>query len=196
LNTLYSHCHDGQDQPNSEILVTTLHAMLPSFRDIYVVLDALDECKEGEELLALIKKVFGWNLALHMLVASRREKYIEDSLEPIASWQVCVRDDTTDADIRIHVRERLQNDASLKAWPVEVREEIESTLMDGAHGMYSKPFHFLRNWYPHTANINAKVSVGHMPTGRATQVPQNCNAPKNLEIVAEDFRRYIRPNPV
>ena len=111
--------------------------MLGDFQQTFIILDALDECKEREELLGLLKDLITWKVkSLHVLATSRREGDIEEALEPSVTGQVCIQSAVINADIQIHVCERLQNNPKLEKWPSNVRKEIEDTLMDKAHGMY------------------------------------------------------------
>jgi hypothetical protein len=136
LNALFSRRQDGQYQPTTEGLVLTLQHMLKEFNQTFIFLDALDECKEREELLGLIKIIVDWKLdMLHLLATSRRENDIEETLTPLITGQICIKSAPVDADIRTHIHERLQNDTKLRRWPKNVRTEIEKTLMDGANGM-------------------------------------------------------------
>jgi hypothetical protein len=136
LNALFTHSQDGQQQPTTEGLVLTLQQMLRDFNQIFIILDALDECREREELLGLIENIVNCELEmLHLLVTSRRENDIEETLTPLVTGQICIQSALVDADIRIHIREQLQNDTKLKRWPENVRIEIEKTLMDRANGM-------------------------------------------------------------
>jgi hypothetical protein len=51
--------------------------MVQEFDEAYIILDALDECKDGMELLENVDEIAGWNLKkLHILATSRREKDI------------------------------------------------------------------------------------------------------------------------
>ena len=136
LNALFARSQDGWQQPTTEGLALTLQYMLKGFRQTFIILDALDECKEMEELLRLIKGIVDWKLdELHILATSRREKDIEETLTPLITGQVCIQSALVDADICTHIRERLQNDPKLKAWPKNVQVEIEEALMDRANGM-------------------------------------------------------------
>ena len=136
LDTLYSCSQDGQQQPTTDALMSALHQMLEEFCQVFIILDALDECKKREDLMQLVDSIIGWRIGkLHLLATSRREMEIMETLEPLTTGQIPLQNETVDADIQTHVRERLQNDPKLKGWPKEVRMEIEVTLMDGAHGM-------------------------------------------------------------
>ena len=84
LTLLYHRSQDGQHQPTTEGLVLTLQHMLRDFNQTFIFLDALDECKEREELLGLIKRIVDWKLEmLHLLATSRRENDIEETLTPL-----------------------------------------------------------------------------------------------------------------
>ena len=110
--------------------------MLQGFQHSHVILDALDECRQREDLLLLIEEVMSWKLGnLHLLATSRKEEDISDYLDPLVTDQICIQSALVEADIRVHIQERLQNDRNLKKWPANVKDEIESTLISGANGM-------------------------------------------------------------
>lgn len=137
LDALFLRSQDGTQQPSTDDLVSILENMLGDFKQIFLIVDALDECKEMEELLGLIETIVGWDLEnLHLLATSRRLKDIEESLKPMLTDEICIQSALVNADIHIHIRERLQNDAKLKKFPADVKLEIETTLMEGAQGMW------------------------------------------------------------
>ena len=87
-----------------------------------------------------IGEIARWkNGKLHMLATSRREKDIEESLEPLVNDQemICIQSSLVNDDIRTYVHEKLQTDRRSKTWQnwLEVQGEIESTLMEKADGM-------------------------------------------------------------
>jgi len=135
LQALYSRNQNGQQQPSNDGLVATLQSILGDFPMTYIILDALDECTDRAELLELIREISGWKMKIHILATSRKERDIEEALEPLLTGQICVQSEQINGDIQLHVRERLHNDPKLKKWPVKVKEEIEKALMDGACGM-------------------------------------------------------------
>lgn len=112
--------------------------MIGYFKHAYVVLDALDECTEREDLLAFIEELVRTELnQLHILTTSRREGDIEASLGPLTQDQnkICIQSALVDADIQVHIRERFQNDPKLSRWPPKVHAEIEESLIKDANGM-------------------------------------------------------------
>ncbi|KAF1955323.1 hypothetical protein CC80DRAFT_91782 [Byssothecium circinans] len=62
LDTLFSSCESGQRQPSVRALLETLRLMIQELPHAYVVLDALDECAQREELMGVLKTVAGWQL--------------------------------------------------------------------------------------------------------------------------------------
>jgi hypothetical protein len=115
--------------------------MTQEFPQSYIVLDALDECTDRAELMIILERMAGWKLdESHVLVTSRKERDIEISLESIVDTQniICLQSELVDMDISTYVRQRLSDDKSLSKWQrdPDIRHEIETALMKGAHGMY------------------------------------------------------------
>ena len=136
LQLAYSQSQDGQNQLTIETLTIVLRQMLESFNSTYILLDALDECTDREDLLEFIESLMNWNIHdLHVLATSRKENDIATSLEPLVTCQLYIQSGLVDADIRLQILERLSNDLKLKKWSVDVQKEIESALMKGAKGM-------------------------------------------------------------
>jgi hypothetical protein len=136
LDNLFSHCQDGQHQPTIDALTLIIRQILETFQQVFIILDALDECNEREELLPLLETIFNWHLGkLHILATSRQQTDIEDFLEPLVTGQVAIQSARVDSDIHTYVDERLRKDPKLKNWPAHVRLEIEESLMSGADGM-------------------------------------------------------------
>lgn len=56
LQSLYSSCLYGERQPSCDALLVTLRQMMSAFEEIFIIIDALDECTERPELLAVIEE--------------------------------------------------------------------------------------------------------------------------------------------
>ncbi|KAF2706267.1 HET-domain-containing protein, partial [Pleomassaria siparia CBS 279.74] len=141
LNTLFLKCDNGSQQPSVDVLMDVMQQMMQEFAHVYVVLDALDECSEREELMGVLETMAEWQLKhLHVLVTSRKERDIESSLETFIDGQdcICLQSELVDRDIQIYVQQRLENDKRLSKWrkDVALRQEIETVLMKGARGMF------------------------------------------------------------
>jgi Cdc6-like AAA superfamily ATPase len=140
LEALYSYSDKGNRQPSLDALMNVLQHMLQEFPQSYLILDALDECADRAVLMIILEQIAGWQLEeMRVLVTSRKERDIESSLEDIVNREciVCLQHQVVDKDIQTYVRQRLSDDKGLKKWQkdAEIRQEIETTLMEGSHGM-------------------------------------------------------------
>ena len=140
LAAFFSSHMNGERQPTSDALLTTLQQMIREFDETFVILDALDECKERQALLEDIDEMVAWKTGkAHILVTSRKENDIKESLEPLINDEnvICIQSELVTHDIRVYVRERLLTDRKLKRWQrkPEVQQEIEMTLVGKADGM-------------------------------------------------------------
>jgi hypothetical protein len=136
LERLYSSNQDGRWQPTANALVTTLEDILRSFQQAHIVVDALDECTDREELSGLIEEIVNWKIeTLHILVTSRKEREIDKCLKDLVLNQMDIQNSLVATDIQIHVHEKLHKDPKLRKWPEKVLAEIEIELTERAHGM-------------------------------------------------------------
>ncbi|KAF2258195.1 hypothetical protein CC78DRAFT_442173, partial [Lojkania enalia] len=141
LDTLFSSCENGQRQPSVYALLEAVRQLMQEFPQVYVVLDALDECARRAEVMDILETMAQWQLQnLHLLVTSRRERDIESSLEGFVDEQnrICLQSGQVDKDIQRYVRQRLIDDKNLHKWEKDavIKQEIETALMQGAHGMF------------------------------------------------------------
>lgn len=132
-------CNRGRHPTDAELL-STLHQMMAAFDEVFMVLDALDECIERPGLLTSIAEIMRWkDINLHLLMTSRREGDIEEALEPFCdeTTKICLQTAVVNADIRAYVHDRLLEDVRFKRWRKrpEVQTEIEDDLMERAGGM-------------------------------------------------------------
>jgi hypothetical protein len=144
VDALFLSCENGKRQPSLHALLEVTRQAMQEFTQVYVVLDALDECTQRLELMDMLETVAGWQLDnLQLLMTSRKERDIERSLEGYVEEEnaVCLQRDVVDQDIQRYVQQRLHNDKSLAKWNKDaaVRNEIEAALMGGARGMYVSP---------------------------------------------------------
>jgi hypothetical protein len=136
LESLYLRTQYGQQPPDNNGLTQALKEMIKIPRQTYIIIDALDECAEREELLRLIEEIVSWNCGnLHLLSTSRRERDIEEALQDLATSQICVQTSLVDLDIQLHVSRQLEHDPRLRKWSTTVKKEIEEGLMRGANWM-------------------------------------------------------------
>jgi hypothetical protein len=155
VDALFSACENGQKQPSLRVLLEVTLQVMQQFTHVYIVLDALDECTQRQELMSLLETVAGWQLDnVHLLMTSRKERDIESFLESYVKEEdtICLQRDVVDKDIQQYIQQRLSVDRNLARWNKDaaIRNEIEAALMHGARGMYV----CLLNSHRHKADDN------------------------------------------
>lgn len=140
LETLFSSCKNGSQQPNTELFIQTLHAMIGRCKELTIVLDALDEAATPKAVLKWIESLFLIkHPKLHVLVTSREQEEINSIIRRRHSDEevVFVKTDDVNPDIRSYIRARVQGDGEFIRWTSrpDVHHEIETKLMEKANGM-------------------------------------------------------------
>jgi hypothetical protein len=145
LESLFSSCGDGRQQPTSELLLKTILHMIVQVKEVWIVLDALDECntRRGpptEGLLSWIREVLNSKERnVHLLVTSRPEYDIQSEILEFANNDdiLPIQTSLITDDIRAYVRTRVMEENGLKRWRVqpEVQNEIVTKIMEKSNGM-------------------------------------------------------------
>ena len=136
LSKLHAACHDGSQQASTPNLMKALKSIIGYFHQVYFVIDALDECSDQDEVLAVLTAIADWRLHnSHVLATSRRERYIEERLTRIVSSHTNLDSDLVDEDIRCSLRTTLMKDLRFRIWTAAERQEMEDTMMERANGM-------------------------------------------------------------
>ena len=148
LKDLWLECHEGRQRPLLVKLMRELNCLLADFTDVFLVVDALDECPEdnGERgtLLEIITEIHSWQTEhLHILATSRQQTDIEVMLEPLLTAKaISIRDEQVNADVKILVSHEVGTIARKNRWPPILKTEVEEALVLGSNGMYLSPISF------------------------------------------------------
>ncbi|ETW83636.1 hypothetical protein HETIRDRAFT_471885 [Heterobasidion irregulare TC 32-1] len=129
----------GSAQPSEKSLLEALELLLVQFKDVYVVLDSLDECTERESVLAWLQRILRWEAfehKIHILVSSRDELGIRRSLELLHVVQACIQGKSVDDDIRTYIDRTLQTDRHMQRWNDTTKEEIRKHVLEISKGMF------------------------------------------------------------
>ncbi|KAJ5671287.1 NACHT nucleoside triphosphatase, partial [Penicillium longicatenatum] len=125
--------------PPVDALLESLRRLLDRFRYTYILLDALDESprdSKREGVLRAIQVIRSWSIpSVHLLVTSRSELDIRESLDPSPDQEISLRNSGTNRDIANFISYRLKNDAKLQRWKSR-HEDIEKKLTTGAQGVF------------------------------------------------------------
>jgi len=143
LVNLYAHCGNGHQEPTLDDLQNTLQRILDGFSSTFIVLDALDECAEREKILNWIQTFIlekKKNLGLHLIVTSRPEQEIEDKFK--SCYYLDLVEESENHDLVSYIDYQLENNSNLRKWDSETQEQIKSTLIKKADGMYVYFQHF------------------------------------------------------
>jgi hypothetical protein len=137
LNDLYDKYSSDSRRPSIETLYHTLLLILDGVHHAYIIIDALDECTERDELLQWIDEIARWKVGkLHLLATSRQEPDIQRALRSLDPIMVCLEGEFVDRDIMSYLDWMLRDDQKWRTWDQDTRYKIKTTLMEGAQGMY------------------------------------------------------------
>lgn len=119
--------------------------MIEQVKEVWIVLDALDECRTmmgspTEGLLSWMRDLLKSEQGnVHLLVTSRPESDINSKVREWAYDDdiVPIQSDLIADDIRAYIHTRVREDNNLKRWRSypEVQDEIETRLIEKADGM-------------------------------------------------------------
>lgn len=145
LDSLISSCEEGHHGLSCTALCEVFLQMLKKTKEVWMVLDALDEChtRKGDAqqgLLSWIQNLLqAEDINVHILVTSRLEHDIKigfrkmaqsDEILPIQTTLIC-------DDIRNYIHARVTDGDALQRWCnyPDVQHEIETALVEKADGM-------------------------------------------------------------
>ncbi|PWI75965.1 hypothetical protein PCL_06623 [Purpureocillium lilacinum] len=131
--------------PPLHALHDCFHSLVRSFDDVYLFLDALDECphdayqprdSQRDELLQTIASMRKWGeTGLHLLVTSRDEWEIRESLCSTPTEVVSMHNDFVDSDIANYINSQLRERRRLQKWS-KSHTLIREQLMRRANGVF------------------------------------------------------------
>jgi hypothetical protein len=125
---------DGKEHPQPTLaqLRTTLEEVVKGFDDVYILIDALDECDSQAELLDWMKSLQSTTQGLHLLATSRPERIIEDRMSNFSHVRISLNSELLDDDIKTYVDERVEASDDLK---LLMTEEMKKKLRVKGDGM-------------------------------------------------------------
>ena len=134
--TLHSTYKPGN--PPRQALIDTLTSLLPDIDQVYICIDALDECSEKRELFALLKHLYKCGPDnIRLLVTSQDQQQIKKSMDGLITETIDVQGSLHNLDIELYIRESVTQGGKLEEWASHpVKKEIQSKLCSGAHGSY------------------------------------------------------------
>ena len=138
VESLYSECNDGRVTASELRLRETLVLVLQDVPPLFVVVDALDECVERNEMIDLLSRLKASGSAnTHILVSSRQEPDIKEGLLQAEPLQIELTEKMIRHDIERFIKKRIARNQRLSRWckKADVNHKLRSTLLEGANGM-------------------------------------------------------------
>ena len=146
LSKLYSDSSRGMRKPGIGALKKCLADMLslPGQGQIYIIVDALDECPNfpgtpsaREDVLEFIKDVVNRKLPnVNLCVASRPEMDIRWVLGPLTTLKISLHDEIGQKkDINEYIDSIVRSDVNMRRWKEEDKQLVVDTLSGKADGM-------------------------------------------------------------
>ena len=117
---------------------------LPGQGDIYIVVDALDECPNNygypsprAEVLKIIQELVRFRHPhVHICITSRLEVDIRGALEPLAVHNLSLHDQTgQNQDIFDYIKFVVYSDPEMRKWREEDKQFVIATLTEKSGGM-------------------------------------------------------------
>jgi hypothetical protein len=146
LSKLYSDNSRGMRKPGIGALKKCLADMLglPGQGQIYIIVDALDECPNfpgtpsaREDVLEFIKEIVNQKLPnVNLCVASRPEMDIRLVLEPLTTLKISLHDEIGQKkDISEYINSIVHSDLNMRRWKEEDKQLVVDTLSGKADAM-------------------------------------------------------------
>jgi Cdc6-like AAA superfamily ATPase len=145
LDSLFASCEDGRRQPSCESLCKVFLQMIEQVEEVWVVIDALDECRtrkgrSTEGLLSWIRDLLNAEQRnAHLLATSRPEQDIKSDISELTCNDsiIPIQSELINDDIYAYVQTRVREDNDLKRWrsKPKIQNEIVTVLTEKADGM-------------------------------------------------------------
>lgn len=133
VRELYQHSEEGTRDPEEETLIKVLESLLVKSQRTFIIIDALDECREKENMLAALIHIV--QMPVNLLLSSRKEKYITEGLKSWIEHEININGQGIDEDIAVYLKDCLVQDRLLRKWSSQVKRQIQDALLERAQGM-------------------------------------------------------------
>ncbi|KAF5245623.1 hypothetical protein FANTH_7259 [Fusarium anthophilum] len=138
LHELFKSCGDGSRDPGESQLESCIKSMLSTVDRVFILIDALDECKSRDPLLSWIGQFTVENVQL--LLTARPEEDIQTQVVRFFGKENCLGLDkpAVNSDIKSYVRFVLDTNPRFmeKGLGEELRNQILTKVGDGADAMF------------------------------------------------------------
>jgi len=138
LVQLYQKYRNSLHRPSNSELSDALMHMVGAFEKgyVFIVVDALDECSDNNILLKVLRSIHAQQKTrLRVLVSSRPEAGILETLNSLKFFSVPLETSVVDADIERYVDMRLTGSSRWEFLGQDLKDSIRKKLVTGSKGM-------------------------------------------------------------
>ena len=136
LTRLHGSCKNGE--PPIPALLECVRLAIQMFQDVYLIVDALDESPRygaRERVLETLANFRNWSLrGLHILVTSRDDIDIRESLAPSSTEDISMKNTGVNQDIEDFIHGHLERDKAMQKWSTH-HSQIKDALTAKAGGV-------------------------------------------------------------
>ncbi|KAF8510189.1 ankyrin repeat-containing domain protein, partial [Hysterangium stoloniferum] len=127
---------NGAEEPSLGSLQRVFSDLLTMFEDVYIILDALDECSEHSQVITWIKGLLTQNDSkIHILVTVRPDISSRGEMDELNTERLFLHNAENNDDITTYIRGSLQSQA-FSSFSLSLQNDIFTTLNNGADGMF------------------------------------------------------------
>ncbi|KAL6819895.1 ankyrin repeat-containing domain protein [Trichoderma camerunense] len=184
------------ERPDTETLEAVLIASSSEFTNLYIVIDALDECPLFNEQRGRLLKSLRRILAtapnkFHFFLTSRKEPDIDDKIRPILSStdkneiDLLARQQTINKDICLYIDSQLSGD-EYKSWPKSIKDEARESLVEKADCMFQYVRLQLEALQILSSQSDVREALRNLPTGL------DAIYNRVLESIRPDFQEQVK----
>ncbi|CAG2000163.1 unnamed protein product [Fusarium graminearum] len=138
LDCLYASHNNGRKQPDLRALSNCINAMMQDSGKVFIVIDALDECKTTDEVLRWVGGLASSNVKT--LITGRPDAKFQSEITQLINEPnfFLLDKQNINADIRSYVETTLETkpDFVRKSLPRDIIDEIRERIGDGSDGMF------------------------------------------------------------
>jgi hypothetical protein len=133
MDNFFSNHQDGRNDSSINELVDVLLVLFHAFKRVFLVVDALDECLDEDDLLKFLHKVKICSGGVSILVSSRES--FHKQITQFCTSTLSLQTSRISEDIALYLRYRIYADPGFSQWDIEMKQKIYTTLNDQADGM-------------------------------------------------------------
>lgn len=151
------------------------------FNKVYIILDALDECSERQELLPILHQLMD-RKCVSLFLTSRSEHDIRKSFSELSIYSTAIESADVTFDVELFVNRQIEAIEALRDLGVDLQKETIQRLVERGQGNAS-----LHSLLPSALSLTkTQVSMGCLPIGYSKESWEAKSNPQRFKVLAPD----------